>query len=320
MNYPILLHTHATNIVARYLVDNRLIPALCEAEVVRSEVVHGHSRFDFLLREGERNVYLEVKSCTLFGNNVAMFPDAVTTRGKRHLENLAEIAGTGSRSVVLFIVHYPHVEWFMPDYHTDLEFSNAFIDVRDQVEIIPAAIGWRSNLSLETGVKILEIPWEFLHREVVDRGSYLLLLELTEGKTVEVGNLGTRCFERGYYLYVGSAMHNLSARLKRHRKRNKKLHWHIDYLREVSNGFLPIAIRSSQKQECAVAKALSEILEEGPAGFGSSDCRCSTHLFRCEENPLHRGAFHEVLQRFRMSIPPSQQALPNLAEPFHNSS
>ena len=78
---PIFLHTHITNQVARYLIERRLIPPLEGAEIVKGEVSHGRSRFDFLLREHGRDLYLEVKSCTLFGNGVAMFPDAVTERG-----------------------------------------------------------------------------------------------------------------------------------------------------------------------------------------------------------------------------------------------
>ncbi len=121
--FPILLHTHLTNQVARYLIEAKSIPSLDEAEIVRQEVSLGKSRFDFLLKENGADLYLEVKSCTLFGNGVAMFPDAVTERGRRHLLELAEMGRNGIRAMILFVVHYPHVEWFMPDFHTDYEFS-----------------------------------------------------------------------------------------------------------------------------------------------------------------------------------------------------
>ena len=300
---PIFLHTHLTNQVARYLIERKLFPPLEGAEIVKKEVLHGRSRFDFLLRENGRDLYLEVKSCTLFGNGVAMFPDAVTERGKRHLLALAEVGRRGIGSAMLFIVHYPHVRWFMPDFHTDYDFSMNLLRVRNDLMIIPVAIAWKPDLSIGQEVKILEIPWDYLKQEIGDRGSYLLLLELQEERLVEIGQLGRVMFQKGYYIYVGSAMSNLRARIRRHGQKRKKEHWHIDYLTRGADGFLSLPIRSSQRQECEIAQALSSIMKGGPPGFGSSDCRCLTHLFWSEKNPLHTESFHDVLQRFRMKHP-----------------
>jgi sugar fermentation stimulation protein A len=83
--HRVVLHTHKTNHVARFLIQEKAIPALRDFDVVRSEVTMGKSRFDFLLRNGAQELVLEVKSCTLFGPRAAMFPDAVTARGKKHL-------------------------------------------------------------------------------------------------------------------------------------------------------------------------------------------------------------------------------------------
>jgi len=300
---PIFLHTHMTNQVARYLIEEKLIPPLGGAEVIKEEVSRGKSRFDFLLRENGRDFYLEVKSCTLFGNGVAMFPDAVTDRGKRHLIELAEMGRNGIRSRILFIVHYPHVKWFMPDFHTDYDFSTTMLKVRNDLVILPIAIEWKSDLSISQEVRILEIPWEYLTQEIKDRGSYLLILQLEREKLIEIGRLDKIMFQKGYYIYVGSAMGNLSARIERHRGKRKKEHWHIDYLAQAADGILPIPIRSSQRQECEIAHALSPIMKHGPSGFGSSDCHCLTHLFWMGKNPLQMEAFHTVLQRFRMRNP-----------------
>jgi hypothetical protein len=73
---PVLLHTHLSNAVAEHLLRQRRIPGLEHATLVRSEVPVGRSRFDFLLQERGRALYLEIKSCTLFGNGVAMFRTA----------------------------------------------------------------------------------------------------------------------------------------------------------------------------------------------------------------------------------------------------
>ncbi|MDY6951343.1 MAG: DNA/RNA nuclease SfsA [Thermodesulfobacteriota bacterium] len=300
---PVFLHTHATNRVAQYLIEKKLIPPLKKARIIQAEVPVGRSRFDFLLHEKGRDLYMEVKSCTLFGNKVAMFPDAVTERGKRHLLELSEMARKGIPTVVLFLVHSPRVKCFMPDYHTDFGFSTTMLKVREKVRIVPVAIGWKKDLTLQKEIRVLDIPWQYLKQEVKDRGSYLLLLRLDKKKTIKVGQLGKLQFAKGYYIYVGSAMGNLSARMARHRRQGKSPHWHIDYLTEKAESVTPIPVRSSQRLECDMAKALSTLMDEGPARFGSSDCQCPTHLFWSPENPLHLAAFHHVLQHFRMREP-----------------
>lgn len=302
--HPIFLHTHETNGVAQYLLENDLIPPLKGSRIVQSEVPVGRSRFDFLLTQEGRKLYLEVKSCTLFGNGVAMFPDAVTARGKRHILELAEMSRNGIRAAVLFIVHHPEVEWFMPDYHTDFDFSTAMLESQSDLEFIPAAIGWNKDLSLNVGkARILRVPWNYLKREVKDRGSYLLLVKMAKKRTIQAGRLSETVFAAGYYVYVGSAMSELSSRLARHRRKTKNPHWHIDYLTAEASHILPIPIRSSKRQECEIAEALSSIIKSGPTGFGSSDCECGTHLFFSPTNPLDSENFHHFLQGFRMQPP-----------------
>ena len=300
---PIFLHTHFTNRVARFLIERKRIPYLADTEVMRAEVPVGNSRFDFLLRKGGRDVYLEVKSCTLFGNGVAMFPDAVTERGQRHLLELASLGRRRARPVVLFLVHTPCVQWFMPDYHTDLAFSQSLLKVRNKVQVLPVAVEWNRDLSLGPDVKTLEVPWAYLRREVKDRGSYLLLLRLEKNTSIEVGRLGRFLFQRGYYLYVGSAMRNLTARIDRHSRQRKKLHWHIDYLRQAADRVIALPIRSSERQECEIAQAFSDVFPHGPNRFGSSDCNCTAHLFWHPTNPLEHQSFHAVLQQYRMNRP-----------------
>jgi len=300
---PVFLHTHQANAVARHLIEAGRVPGLEGARVVRAEVPMGRSRFDFLLEHHGREVVAEVKSVTLFGNGIAMFPDAVTERGRRHLLELAELAGRGVRTVALFLVQTPHVRWFLPDYHTDLEFSRTLLAVRDAVEILPVSVGWTPELALRPEVRRLDVPWDFLEREVADGGSYLLLVHLPRRRRIEVGRLGTLSFGGGWHVYVGSAMKGLTRRIERHVRRRKRFHWHIDYLREAGDQVIPLPIRSSQRQECQLAAACSALLEPGPIGFGCSDCDCTTHLFHAPAHPLHSPAFHRLLQGFRMRVP-----------------
>jgi len=260
----------------------------------------GHSRFDFLLKKGNDVVFMEVKSVTLFGNGLAMFPDAVTERGRRHLDELASLGQSAPRPTVLFLIHNPDVRWFLPECHADLAFAHTLLEVRDALRILPVCVGWNRSLELEDRLHLAEIPWDFLEREAKDRGSYLLILRLSRDKRVEIGKLGLRTFSKGFYVYVGSAMANLASRLDRHLRKRKNFHWHIDHLRQCADECLPLAIRSSRRLECELADALRAVLTPSTTGFGCSDCACATHLFYSPEHPLHAAGFHGVLQRFRM--------------------
>jgi sugar fermentation stimulation protein A len=91
---------------------NRLIEAALRASalepfagysLVRREVTVGGSRFDFQLSDGARRCTLEVKSAGYVENGIATFPDAPTTRGRRHLLELAGIAAMSERAAVLFV-------------------------------------------------------------------------------------------------------------------------------------------------------------------------------------------------------------------------
>ena len=67
------------------------------------------------------------------------------------------------------------------------------------------------------------------------KGTYVLMLELTSEKQLQIGKLGRFRFSGGYYLYIGSARGGLEARIRRHFRRQKPLRWHIDCLRQSAN-------------------------------------------------------------------------------------
>lgn len=298
--HPIMLHTHRTNAVARYLLQMRKIPGLEGARIIKSEIQMGRNRFDFLLRKGDKNILLEVKSCTLVGKRVALFPDAITERGARHLKELVRFSEEGMKAAILFVVHWPFAEVFMPDYHTDLNFSQTLLGVRNRIKVIPVSVKWNQDLSLSSEVRLLHIPWHYIEQEAKDRGSYLLLLELKRKGSINVGKLGKVPVRKGFYIYVGSAMTNLSKRMERHRHLRKRHHWHIDELRATAEFRSVLPIRSSSRLECDIAQALSGISEWNILGFGCTDCSCNTHLFGFGRNPLHSETFHKLLQYFRI--------------------
>lgn len=118
-------------------------------------------------------------------------------------------------------------------------------------------------------------------------GAYVLLAHLATPARLTVGRLGERFFAEGYYLYVGSALGGLRARLARHLRAVKRLHWHVDYLLRCARVCEVWWLASEERNECAWAGALAEWPGVQPfeAPFGASDCRCATHLFYGVERP-----------------------------------
>jgi Uri superfamily endonuclease len=114
--------------------------------------------------------------------------------------------------------------------------------------------------------------------------TYQLLIELRAARTIAVGCLGRFRFPAGWYVYTGSARRGIDARVARHRKRDKPLHWHIDWLL-AAPGAQVRAVRTLDAAECAAnARLHGEIIAPG---FGASDCRagCGSHLKRIGDAP-----------------------------------
>jgi len=115
---------------------NRDIEELSEYNAIKPEYGYGRTRFDFLLSNKYEQCLLEVKSCTLVKDGVAMFPDAKTERGRRHVRDLVKAKKEGYRACVLFIVQRTDAQVFSPNDETDPEFGEALRDAAaDGVEV-----------------------------------------------------------------------------------------------------------------------------------------------------------------------------------------
>lgn len=298
---PVLLHTSETNTVAEWLIKNQLIDELKDFQIVSREKVLNHSRIDFHLFNGKQDLFLEVKSCTLFHNKLAMFPDAITQRGTKHLIELAEINSKERSGGILFLIHSKDVRYFLPEYHTDLIFSEKLLELRERLKIFAYAIDWSDQLSISSNsIQRVEIPFDILRQEVNDTGTYILIIYNDKNQRIEIGNLGKIEFKKGYYCYIGSAMQFLSKRVERHKRRTKKVHWHIDYLLSETKIFKTIEIRSQDKLECLVANELTKIADGEIKRFGSSDCNCNSHLLYFRDNPILKKDFIDLILHFRM--------------------
>ena len=133
-------------------------------------------------------------------------------------------------------------------------------------------------------------------------GTYTLLIELESGADIEVGALGTREFQAGWYAYTGSALGPGGfARVDRHRRLasgdHDARHWHVDYLLAAPAASIEAVGRSpGLDAECAIAR---EIGGELVPGFGASDCGCDSHLAVSSERRRLVDRIREVHERFR---------------------
>jgi sugar fermentation stimulation protein A len=107
-----------------------VIAELAHTTIVRAEVKHGGSRFDYLLEKRGKPMLLEVKSVTLCEDGHALFPDAPTVRGARHLRELAAARQDGYDVVAFFCIQRPDAEVVSPFDERDPDFGAALRDAR----------------------------------------------------------------------------------------------------------------------------------------------------------------------------------------------
>lgn len=109
---------------------------------------------------------------------------------------------------------------------------------------------------------------------------YMIEGYLDHDQEIKVGKLGTFIFPCGRYIYVGSARRNIRSRIERHLRIEKKLRWHFDYLRPFLQ-VEKVQTFDGMNGECGLFHKLF-LEKEGEIivkGFGSSDCKCHSHLF-----------------------------------------
>jgi sugar fermentation stimulation protein A len=116
----------------------RKIPELSGYDHVFPEVKYGrNSRIDLLLEKGKDRCFVEVKNCTLVTDDVAYFPDAVTSRGLKHLVELQREVRSGNRAVMFYLVQRMDADGFRPAHHIDPAYGKELRRaVRRGVEIL----------------------------------------------------------------------------------------------------------------------------------------------------------------------------------------
>lgn len=152
-----LIRMPASLVGVNTLVPNRLVAASVRAgliselsgyEDIRSEVKYGtNSRIDLLLVGGGKKCYLEIKNCTLVESGRAFFPDAVTARGLKHLEELRAEVRAGNRAVMFFLIQRMDAVEFSPAAHIDPAYS---AELRKAVEGGVETLCYDTTIDLES--------------------------------------------------------------------------------------------------------------------------------------------------------------------------
>ena len=144
--HRICVNTARANQLAVEAIENGTIVELLGYNALRTEVKYGseNSRIDILLEDSEKPLcYIEVKSVTLLDEQETstegqgFFPDAVTTRGQKHLRELTEMVESGNRAVLLFTVLHSGIEKVSAAHHIDAKYSLLLKQAQDAgVEVL----------------------------------------------------------------------------------------------------------------------------------------------------------------------------------------
>jgi sugar fermentation stimulation protein A len=127
------INTALTNRLVEEGIKNGEIVELRNPGNIRREVkTSPASRLDMLVTKGIRKIFIEVKSCTLAVDRCAMFPDAVTSRGTRHLHELTELVAQGHEGIIFFLVQRMDADTFRPAVHIDPLYAKTLLDVLHQ--------------------------------------------------------------------------------------------------------------------------------------------------------------------------------------------
>jgi len=135
----ILTHSGFHREIADWLLSGRNGPFGQLVDLI-PEVTVGHSRLDFMAEDTDgRSIGIEIKGCTLAIDGTALFPDAPTERGRKHVETLIDLVEGGKRAGLVILAFRPDAEAFAPKADTDPRFAEAFwraVDAGVEVHVV----------------------------------------------------------------------------------------------------------------------------------------------------------------------------------------
>ena len=126
------VNTHMANKIVNHGLNNNLIKELKDNDSIKPEVFFNkETRFDFLIEKNKQKSFIEVKNVTLFrGKKTAEFPDAITTRGSKHLLTLIDAIKKGYKSYLIFLVQIQNMENFKIAKDIDNEYYKNYLNAK----------------------------------------------------------------------------------------------------------------------------------------------------------------------------------------------
>ena len=123
------VNTHMANKIVQHGLKNNLIKELKDNDLIKPEVFFNkETRFDFLLKKKKQEIFVEVKNVTLFRDkNTAEFPDAITSRGSKHLLTLIDAVKKGYEAYLLYLVQIQNMEYFKIAKDIDPKYYDNFL-------------------------------------------------------------------------------------------------------------------------------------------------------------------------------------------------
>ena len=126
------VNTHMANKIVKHGLENNLIKELKNNHLIKPEVFYNdETRFDFLVKKNNQKYFVEVKNVTLFRNkDTAEFPDAITSRGSKHLLELIDATNKGYKTYILFLVQIQNMKYFKIAKDIDPEYYKNYINAK----------------------------------------------------------------------------------------------------------------------------------------------------------------------------------------------
>ena len=123
------INTHMANKIVNHGLNNNLIKELQNNDKIKPEVFFKKdTRFDFLVEKNKQKIFIEVKNVTLFRDKkTAEFPDAITSRGSKHLLTLIDAIKKGYKTYLLFLVQIQNMEYFKIAKDIDIEYYKNYL-------------------------------------------------------------------------------------------------------------------------------------------------------------------------------------------------
>lgn len=125
------IDSQVPNYVVYESILNNKIKELKNVDFIKKEVTYGNSRFDIYYEKGNVKGYIEVKGVTLEKNKIAMFPDAPTERGSKHLKELVKGSKEGYTNYIFFLIQMEDIWEFTPNIETDEKFTKELINAHN---------------------------------------------------------------------------------------------------------------------------------------------------------------------------------------------